>query len=102
MHTDAFTNKVKILILDFEAQIISIAVFSFFGTEKIMLLKWSCPMFVVLVMTSLHGQSDATNVDITPCLQSNWISCGINLGTAVFQLHTWSSDVPYQVRYFLN
>ena len=59
---------------------------------------FSLAAFVVLIVVSWMNSSDAINVDVSPCLQSNWFSCGTNLGKAVFRLHSWSDDVSYQVQ----
>lgn len=30
--------------------------------------------------------------DILPCLQKNWVSCGITLGSLAFQIHQWKGS----------
>lgn len=30
--------------------------------------------------------------DILPCIQGNWVQCGITLGSIVFKLHRWSGS----------
>ena len=52
----------------------------------------------LLTLASNFYKVQSVEVDATSCLQQNWIQCGISLGTAVFKLHSWSSDIPYKVK----
>ena len=51
----------------------------------------------LLTFASNLNKVESVDVDVTSCIQQNWIQCGISLGTAVFKLHSWSNDVHYKV-----
>ncbi len=52
---------------------------------------------ILCVLLSMIRNSSAENIDFTPCLSLDWVSCGINVGTGLFQTYygTWldSQDV---------
>jgi len=58
--------------------------------------------FAVLIVMSWKSESDAIDVDTNPCLQEDWVKCGINLGKALFTLYSWSDEVAYQVQKQFN
>ena len=44
-------------------------------------------LFLVLLMVGLCYSAD---IDLTPCLKQDWVSCGINFGKTYFSLHKWN------------
>ena len=76
---------------------ILLLLFTFTPVRRMRLANTALALVGLLTLASNLNKVESVDVDVTSCIQQNWIQCGISLGTTVFHLHSWSDDVPYKV-----
>ncbi|RNA14591.1 hypothetical protein BpHYR1_014970 [Brachionus plicatilis] len=62
-----------------------------FGKLSVIMLKMNLKYLIYLAFVVFWAVEFET-AEILPCIQGNWIGCGISIGTIVFKLHKWSGS----------